>query len=136
MSHPIFRPALLALLLGSGIHCSHKSSPGPISTGATFTGALVINALCDNFTIQVLSGPIDSIKLVKSWKNPNNDSVYTNVFSVLNRCSFGLNGLAQGDLFTFTIPSVPPVETCAVCEIYYPTPPVSNPVILVSKLDR
>ena len=94
----------------------------------------MLNGACGNFVIQVLEGTIDPGKIVASWKNPQNDSVITNVFTVGNRCSFGGNNLVQGDIFTFQLDATPPPQNCMLCLIYVPTPPVSNAVKNVQKL--
>lgn len=139
MSPTILRPVLLALLIGTGIHCKHDNALTPTPTPtSTFTGKLVINAPCGNFVIQVLSGPIDSVQLVKSWKDTANDSVYTNVFTVANKCGFPQYGLVQGDVFTFKLVLPPRIsmDNCLLCMVYYPTPSISYPVTSLGKVNN
>ena len=124
-------PALMGVLLIFSVQC-RKNDKHP--SGNTLTGKLVVNGPCGNYVIAVLEGTIAPDKVVASWKQPGTDSVFTNVFTIANRCSFGGNHLVQGDIFTFRIDSTPPPEDCAVCLIYVPTPNVNNAVTDVQKL--
>ncbi|GGB04378.1 hypothetical protein [Puia dinghuensis] len=131
MKRNVFIPILLLLLAGTGFYCQ----PGKIES-PTLTGKLVIDGPCSNYVIQVLSGNIDSSKIVASWKDSTfgHDTTYTNVFTVSDFCTFGNNHLSQGDVFTFRITDSVPVQTCMQCLIYVPTPQKRNAVIDVQKI--
>lgn len=127
MARFALRPIILIFMLGSGIMCQpEKINP------TTLTGKLVLNRACANYVIQVLQGTIEPSKIDALWKNPDNDSTYINVFTVANRCTFP-DSLKEGDTISFEIDTNPPAQTCAVCAISYPTPPVSNDVKNVQK---
>ncbi|HWB93071.1 MAG TPA: hypothetical protein VG605_14510, partial [Puia sp.] len=89
-------------------------------------GKLVITGPCENYAIQLISGNIDSSKIMALWRN--GDSTYTNVFSVSNRCTFARYGLKRGDKFSFLLNDSLDVQTCMQCEIYIALPPVWNTV--------
>ncbi|HZE84751.1 MAG TPA: hypothetical protein VE035_10590, partial [Puia sp.] len=72
--------------------------------------------------------------LMASWKNPANDSSYTQVFAVSNVCNFAPYGLSQGDELYFDLDPNPPGQRCDVCMIFYPTPSVANAVKNVQKI--
>ena len=127
MKHPALRPILLLLMVGSGIMCQPEKVDPP-----TLTGKLVINGPCAHFVIQVLQGSIDPSKIDPLWKDSIHNINYVNVFTVGNRCTFPYN-LAEGDTITFQLDSDPPAQVCDVCNIAWPTPPVSNPVKNVKK---
>lgn len=124
-------PALLGLLLLYSFHCRRDdASPGD----NLLKGKLVINGPCGNYVVQLLEGHMPPEDIVASWKNPQKDSVYTNVFTVGNSCSFGGNHLAQGDIFTFQLDARPAPQNCALCLIYVATPPVRDAIKNVQKL--
>ena len=85
-------------------------------------GKLVINGICGNITIQVLSGSIDSSLIVKSWVDPSTSKTYENVFALKSICTFP-SGLKEGDEFYFKIDNNPKGSDCAVCLAFRPTPP-------------
>jgi hypothetical protein len=97
-------------------------------------GKLVLSGPCGQYTVQVLSGNIDSSHVVRSWKDPITDSVYTNVFGVINFCHFGDYGLHVGDAFTFDIDPSPTDMGCYKCMLYYPEPPELTAVKNVQKI--
>jgi hypothetical protein len=85
-------------------------------------GKLIINGICGNITIQVLSGPIDSNLIVKSWQDPSTSKTYENVFALKSICTFP-SSIKEGDEFYFKIDNDPKGSDCAVCLAYRPTPP-------------
>jgi len=129
MARNILHPMILMLMLGSGIMCQPKQVSYP-----ALKGKLVLNRACSNFVIQVLQGSIEPSKIEPLWKDTANDSTYINVFTVANRCTFP-SGLAEGDTIFFALDPNPQVQTCAICQIYYPTPPVMNDVMDVQKIN-
>jgi len=122
------------LLFITGI-CALQCKKNGAPNGPVLTGKLVVNAACGHYAIQVLDENIDSSEIVASWKNPDTDSTFTNVFTVANICSFQSLGLSQGDIFTFQLDANPSAQTCAVCQIYYPTPGKVNSVKNVKKIN-
>lgn len=129
MVRSVLRPIILLFILCAGIMCQPKQVTFPL-----LKGKLVLNRACSNFVIQVLQGTIEPSKIDPLWKDTANDSTYINVFAVANRCSFP-SGLAEGDTIMFALDPNPPAQTCAICQIYYPTPPVMNDVRDVQKLN-
>jgi hypothetical protein len=73
-------------------------------------------------------------QVATSWTDPSIDSVYTNVFTVSNYCSFAAYNLSKGDSIMFSIDGNLPAQTCTMCNITVPTPPVRNAVINVTKV--
>lgn len=113
-------PGLLAFsLLSIQDGCkkaAEKAAPAP----ACYKGRLALKGICMNYTIEVLSGSIDTARIESSWHNDANDSVYHNVFGLGSPCTFP-PGINAGDEFYFTLDSNA-VQNCAVCMAYYPTP--------------
>ena len=121
MNRSILLLIVTLLLAGTSFHCKpNKVEPSQL------TGKLVVNAACGHYVVQVLSGNVDSSRLVKSWKDPAGDTTYSNVFAVSNACTFAGFGLSRGDIFTFTMNDAVIAQNCMLCMIFYPTPPVSN----------
>jgi hypothetical protein len=120
---------LLPVICLCNVHCK-KDTP----TDTAYTGKLIVNGACDHYVIQVTSGNIDTANIVASWVDTDNDSTYNNVFAVANYCSFGVNGLQKGDVFTFTIDPNEMTQTCPICAIAVAVPPKQNAVINVHKL--
>ncbi|MDA0315634.1 MAG: hypothetical protein O2829_09280 [Bacteroidetes bacterium] len=85
-------------------------------------GKLVINGICNNITIQVLSGEIDPTLIEKSWEDPETLKNYENVFALQSICTFPSN-LKEGDEFFFMIDSDPKGAECPRCKAYRPVPP-------------
>ncbi len=106
-----FKTAFVLLLIGTGIHCKHDSVQGPV-----LTGKLVISNGCGMNTIQVLSGNVDPSTILSAWNDPDNDSIYHNVFAV-SSCGFASAGIQTGGTFTFRIVSNPPGTPCNPCAI-------------------
>ena len=114
-------PLFFGIILFGACKPSRQHSSGP------FTGK-VIGGICSQYTIQLIAGDMDPARYVKTWKNNMTDSIYHNVFSVSNYCQFNGQHLQNGDVFQFRLLSDIPVQNCAVCMIYSPTPPVSNAI--------
>ena len=85
-------------------------------------GKLLINGICGNITIQVISGNIDSNLIVKSWTDPATDKTHQNVFELKSICTFP-SSIKEGDEFYFSIDNDPKGSDCAVCLAYRPVPP-------------
>jgi hypothetical protein len=66
-----------------------------------------------------------------SWKDESTGKIHTNVFALGSVCSFPAN-IKEGDEFYFTI-DPDPVRNCAVCMAYYPKPPKSVAIKVVTK---
>ena len=105
-----------------------------ILTSPVLTGKLIINGPCEHYVIQLQKGTIDTANIESSWYDPDNDSTYSNVFTVANFCSFGSYGLQKGDVFTFEIDPNSPPQYCLICMISVATPPKQNAVINVQKV--
>ncbi len=92
------------------------------STSECLKGKMVINGICGNITLQVLSGNIDTNLIVKSWVDPSTSKTYENVFALKSVCTFPTN-IKEGDEFYFKINNDPKGNDCPVCLAYRPTPP-------------
>jgi hypothetical protein len=119
---------ILGLISLIGFRCSKNT---PAST--VFTGRLIVNGPCEHYAIQLLKGHIDTANIESSWYDSDNDSTYTNAFAVSNYCTFGVNGLQLGDVFTFQIDPHPKAQTCPICAIAVAVPSKYNAVINVQK---
>ena len=132
MKHPVLLLTALLLFAGIGFNCHHDKvslQPTPL------TGKLVLNGPCGQYVVQVLSGNIDSARIVKSWTIPG-DTNYSNVFAVSNSCTFGEYKLSRNDVFTFALNDTSYVQTCMLCMIYSPTPGISNIVSHVQLVSK
>lgn len=133
--------ALLLLLAFTGFQCKRNNNDASLSPALpALTGRLVIFDACGRSAIQVLGGPIDSSRLMTSWKNPDNDSIYHNIFQVGgirdNVCSLSFYGLSKGDTLQFALDPNPQSFVCNMCADSNPVsaPPVSNAVTNVKKI--
>ena len=127
-SHMIRRIVLssfLLLVVLANFDCKPDKVTYPV-----MTGKLVVASICDQYIVQVLSGPIpDSSVLTKSWTDKATDSSYSNVFRVSDVCTFAAAGVVVGDTFTFTLNGTPPTQTCYTCDaVAFPQPSTSNAV--------
>jgi hypothetical protein len=84
----------------------------------TATGVFVAQSGC-TYVVKVLSGSIPDSSVVKSWTDTQNDSTFTNVFTVKDGPAIQLAQVAIGDTFTFTFNGPVPdsVSTIASCDI-------------------
>jgi hypothetical protein len=85
-------------------------------------GKLVINGICGNTTIQVLSGNINTNLISKSWEDPITSIKYENVFALQSTCTFP-DTLKEGDEFYFVVYNDPKGSDCMRCLAYRPVPP-------------
>lgn len=120
---------IFSVICMCNIHCK-KDTPA----NTVYKGRLIVNGACNHYAVEVTSGNIDTALVVTSWLDTDNDTTYTNAFAVANFCTFGVNGLQKGDVFTFTIDPNPMVQTCPICAIAVAVPPKQNAVINVHKL--
>lgn len=132
MRRLIILPALMGVLLLYSFHC-HKDDKHP--DNGLLKGKLVINGPCGSFVVQLLEGSMAPDKIAASWKYSQTDSVYTNVFTIENSCTFAGYRLSKGDVFTFQLDPLAPMEYCARCQIYAPTPREQNIVKNVKKVN-
>ena len=125
---------LLILLIVSGYQCKkHNSNEGPL-----LTGKLIASDGCLQYVVEVLDGPVDPAKVVATWKDTDNDSVFHNVFrltAVRDACGIAYYGVSKGDIFTFRTDPNPQNMTCYVCAVYttLAMPSVSNAIKDVNK---
>lgn len=112
------------------VQCKKVPLPSPV-----LTGKLIINGPCGHYVIRLQKGTIDTANIESTWYDRDNDSTYSNVFTVANLCTFGNYGLKKGDVFTFEIDPNPPVQKCEICQIAVATPPKGNAVINIQKVN-
>jgi hypothetical protein len=129
MSHSILKSTVLFLLVVSGFQCKHHNE----IAANVLTGKVVIFNGCGMSAIQVISGQIDPSRLMASWTDPDNDSVYHNVFSVGGTdiyCSLAGYGMVKGSLLQFELDPNPPALNCNMCNNSNPpsVPPISNAI--------
>lgn len=96
-----------------------------------YKGRLEIKALCMNYTISIMEGPVDTSLVSALWTNESTGKSYNNVFGLGSPCTFPAN-INEGDEFYFTIDNGYK-EDCAVCLAYYPTPSKKLPIKVVEK---
>ena len=118
--------AIPVFLLLSAEKCNQKKDKAPV-----YKARLEIKAMCLNYTIRLLEGNIDTSKIVANWTDESTKKSYTNVFALKNPCIFPAS-IKEGEEFYFTIDDSP-VEPCAVCMAYYPTPEKKLPIKVVNK---
>lgn len=121
-------PFILAFLTLTGFQCQ------PTKISSSLTGKVVVIGPCSQYVVQVIEGSYTPSQIDSSWKNTANDSVYQHVFTVSNACTFALNGLEQGAIFSFEWDPKAPAELCATCMIFYPTPSKYNTVQQVRRI--
>ena len=136
MSPILLKTTLLVLLVSSGFQCRRNNDS---SSQNILTGRLVVNDPCGQFAIQVLDGQIDPDKVVASWTDTDNDSVFQNTFRVSgirNVCSFSAYNISKGDLFQFELDPNPSIVSCNTCMIrtLLALPPIANAVKNVKKI--
>ena len=132
MSRTILKIILLLLLISSGFQCKRNNDTNIL------TGRLVISDGCGQAAVEVLSGQFDPLRVVASWKDPDNDSIYHNVFAlggVRNACAIGYFGVSKGDTFQFRMDPNPQSLECNTCMIrsILALPPVFHAVKDVKK---
>lgn len=126
---------LLLLFASAGLRCRRQSDLSP----GLLTGKLVIADACGMSAIQVLSGAIDSSKLSASWTDPDNGTVYHQVFKVSGSdiyCDLAAYGLGKGDILQFELNPDPPNMVCNECDDVDPpsVPPIYNAIKNVKKV--
>src|SRR3982751_2408452 len=105
-------------LLATSKTCKKKQAT---ATGGCYRGQLMVKGGCMNYTIGMIGDNIDTSRVSSSWTDENTGKTFRNVFALGSRCTFP-NTINEGDEFYFTIDSTS-VQNCAVCMMYYPTPP-------------
>ena len=121
-------PLLICSLLIYATSCKKEKDLGncepfpcePTSTNC-FKGRLEIDDICGNYTIKVMEGKIDTSLVVTSWKHPQTNITYNNVFSLGSTCTFPAS-IKKGDVFYFQIRDNKQDPTCVNCLIHVPTP--------------
>ncbi|HEV7781928.1 MAG TPA: hypothetical protein VGO58_11725, partial [Chitinophagaceae bacterium] len=96
-----------------------------------YKGRLEIKGICSNYTIKLLEGDIDTMKIAANWTDESSGKSHTNVFGLKNPCSFPAS-IKQGDEFNFAIDTAKSND-CIVCDAYYPTPPRSLQIKVLDK---
>lgn len=84
-------------------------------------GKLLINGICGNITIQVVSGTIDLNLIEKEWKDPATSIEYKNVFALYSICTFP-GSIKEGDEFNFVVDNDPKSADCPRCLGFRPVP--------------
>ena len=115
-------PFAFILLVTTG-NCKNENS--------AYKGKLEVKGMCMNYTIKLLEGKIDPLKLVAEWKNEVTGKTHNNVFALGSVCNFP-STINEGDEFYFTIDTTY-VSNCAVCLAYYPKPAKSIAIKVVTK---
>jgi hypothetical protein len=116
----------VSIFILSASDCSMKKAV----TGK-YKGRLEIKAICSNYTIKILEGPVDTTKIAAYWTDEVTNKSYTNVFALGNPCSFPAS-IGQGDEFHFSIDTSTEKE-CIVCMAYYPVPPKKLRIRVIEK---
>jgi hypothetical protein len=124
---------LLILLIVSGYQCKKHKDESPL-----LTGKLIAADGCAQYVVEVLDGPVDPARVVATWTDTDNDSVYHNVFrltAVRDACGIGYYGVSKGDTFTFRMDPNPQNTLCFVCNVMttLAMPPVSDAIKDVNK---
>ena len=118
-------------LVTTGETCKDKKNKLP---EGCLRGKLEIKGGCMNYTISIKNGNYDTSQVVKSWTDENTNKNYSNVFALGSRCNFPTS-INEGDEFFFMIDSGDTKQDCAVCMMYYPTPPKSLKIKVLEKCE-
>ena len=127
--------ALLLLLAFSALQCHRSNDSAP-----AFLGRLIVYNPCGASAFEVIGGQSNSLRTLSSWTDPDNDSVYHNVFTisdVRNYCTLDFPGLSKGDTVQFYLDLFPKHVICNGCNNAYPVaavPPVYNAIIYGQKI--
>ena len=105
--------------------CSHSHLPS-----GYYKGRLEVKGECTNYTIKILEGKMDTLLYNSKWTDDHTGKIHTNVFALRSRCTFP-SAIKEGEEFYFKIDSNY-IQRCMVCLIYYPTPPKSLPIKIVT----
>ncbi|HEY4148694.1 MAG TPA: hypothetical protein VGM41_07190, partial [Chitinophagaceae bacterium] len=99
-------------------------------------GKLIMSTGCGNYMLQVTQGTLPSDKINSTWKDPLTGIVYTNVFTVLNRCVLNDTAFHFDAEFSFrVVDTAPDSSQCNIeCIWYRPSPPAGNFITDVQKL--
>jgi hypothetical protein len=134
---PFLKPALLLLFVAAGFQCKRDN------TQPILTGKLVVENGCMYSAIEVLGGQFDPSSVSATWKDPDNDSVFHNVFAiseVRNACDISAYGVSKGDVFQFQMDPNPQKNViCNDCMVAFPPPalpPVSDAVMNIKKINN
>lgn len=103
---------ILAIFLCNVIGC-RKTETGPI-----YTGRLEIEGICQNYTLSVLNGGLDTTQVQARWTDPQTNITYTNAFGVSNPATFR-TPCKQATLLNFA--SL--LRIITVCNVRRSTPP-------------
>jgi hypothetical protein len=127
-------PALFLLLLISPGFICNKGIDIPV-----LTGKLIASDGCLQFVVEVTDGSVDPTRVVDTWKDTDNDSVYHNVFrltGVRDACAIGAYGVSKGDSFQFQFDPNPQHTLCYTCNSMttLAMPPISNAIKNVKKM--
>jgi hypothetical protein len=119
---------LLILLIVSGYQCKKHKDDSPL-----LLGKLIASDGCTQYVVEVLDGPVDPAKVVATWTDTDNDSVYHNVFrltGVRDACGIGAYGVSKGGVFNFRMDPNPQNTLCYVCAVMttLAMPPVSDAI--------
>ena len=109
-------------LISADQTCNKKASK-------CYRGRLEIKGICMNYTIKVLEGNIDPSLIMPQWTDEQTGRSHQNVFGLQSRCTFPEN-IKEGDEFYFTIGAS--AQDCVLCQAYYPTPPKTLSITVVS----
>jgi hypothetical protein len=125
MKRFVLLSAYATLLLSNGA-CNQKKTKD-----TKYKGRLEIKGICYNYTIRLLEGAVDTSKINSTWRDEATGKIYTNVFGLADPCAFPPS-IKEGDEFYFII-DTSKLNDCAVCEAYYPSPPLSLIIKVVDK---
>ena len=118
---------IIALVSVAG--CKHDAP------SVTYHGKVIWNGACAGYTIQVANAPFPP-HLDGSWRNPLNDSTYTNVFNAGSPGALLKAGVGLGDSISFTIGNPPSSGVVYnTCAILYPPPVAYNYLTSVQKIN-
>jgi hypothetical protein len=139
MTRIILKTILVILLISCSFQCKRSNED---YSQYILTGKLVIDGGCRmTGAVEILDGKFDPSKVTASWTDPDNDSVYHNVFrlgGVRDACNLSYYGVSKGDTFRFQMDPHPQNLICYTCMIELSDtaamPPVPDAVKNVKKL--
>ncbi len=123
---------LLAIPVAAGYSCTCSKPPAAkvasqdvatvaLKSGPTDCkqGILIVRGICKQRVISIIADTA-GLPFERSWKNPDDGKVYTNVFTVSNICDFP-DRIQEGDTLNFKPIALKKAE-CNVCMAYVAVP--------------
>lgn len=98
------------------------------SDGPRIKGKLVYTS-CATAVVQILDANYYNLGQA-TWQQSSNKPVYTNVFSIMNQCTFNASGIKEGDEFYFNLTNSTE-NGCGICALWDNPPGVKQKIEVI-----